>query len=61
MKEIEIEIKADGTVIVHVNGVAGPACEELTKSLEESLGAVVRQEKTAEYYATAVENYTEQR
>jgi|ETNmetMinimDraft_26_1059896.scaffolds.fasta_scaffold56795_3 hypothetical protein len=47
---IEIEIRPDGQAVVHVQGVKGNQCIELTKFLEEGLGEVVSREETAEYF-----------
>ena len=42
-------IRPDGTVEERVEGVLGPACEELTMPVEERLGEVVERTYTAEY------------
>ena len=49
IQEIEVYIAPDGTVQIHVNGVKGMACLDLTKALEEALGGkVVSREMTPE-------------
>ena len=49
IQEIELYIAPDGTVKIHVNGVKGMACLELTKELEEALGGkIVSREMTPE-------------
>lgn len=53
MTKVEVEIDLDGTTTVRVNGLAGPACEKLTKELIASLGTVVKTERTKEFYATS--------
>lgn len=50
--EIEIDIDDAGNVSFQVKGVKGKKCLEITKALEEALGIVVKQEKTAEFYQT---------
>jgi hypothetical protein len=41
VEEVIIRVSADGeTVEFEVNGVVGPACTELTKALEASMGEV---------------------
>jgi Protein of unknown function (DUF2997). len=50
MQEIEILINADGDVIIHVNGVHGEKCTELTAALEEALGTVESRQYTGDYY-----------
>jgi len=41
VQEIEVLIDADGKVELHVRGVKGESCLELTRQLEESLGGQV--------------------
>ncbi len=53
-QEIDIQISPDGKVTLKVRCVAGQACVELTRALEEELGIVVEREKTSEYYQDAV-------
>ena len=49
-QEMEIMIDNTGAVTVHVNGVKGGKCVDLTKDLEEALGVVVSRDKTGEFY-----------
>lgn len=49
-EELEITIDKNGEVQIHVQGVDGGSCLELTKELEEALGIVRGREKTSEYY-----------
>ncbi len=48
---IKFSIKQDGTVIEEVSGVVGNDCEQLTKSIEEKLGTVLKVQHKPEYYA----------
>ena len=48
---IKFSIKQDGTVIEEVSGVVGNDCENLTKTIEEKLGTVVKVQHKPEYYA----------
>ena len=48
---IKFSIKQDGTVIEEVAGVVGNECENLTKTIEEKLGTVVKVQHKPEYYA----------
>jgi len=49
IQEIEITINKQGQVEVHVRGVKGKACLELTRALEEALGGeVILREMTPE-------------
>ncbi|MBP7228212.1 MAG: DUF2997 domain-containing protein [Longilinea sp.] len=49
LQEIEITIDKNGKVQIHVHGVSGTACLELTRALEEALGGEVElRQMTAE-------------
>ena len=49
IEEIEVEIGRDGRVILHVRGVKGNRCLDLTRALEQVLGGqVVSREMTSE-------------
>lgn len=52
LQEIEVTISPDGQISVHIHGVKGAKCEELTKGLEPLLGQVVERTRTDEYYET---------
>lgn len=41
IQEIEITIGKDGRVQMHVRGVKGLACLELTRSVEQALGGAI--------------------
>lgn len=49
-QELEIMIDSKGAVTVHVNGVKGSKCLDLTKDIEKALGVVVSRDKTGEFY-----------
>lgn len=51
-QEITVTITPDGHATVTVNGVAGPACEALTKDLEAALGAATKKRHTPDHYRT---------
>jgi len=48
LQEIEIIIDKNGQVQVHVNGVKGAACLDITADLEKALGEVILREMTPE-------------
>ena len=51
MPEIDFMIDPQtGKLELHVKGVVGPACEDVTKLARELLGAPERDENTPEYY-----------
>jgi hypothetical protein len=41
LQEIEVTIGKDGKVQLHVRGVKGDACLDITRALEEALGGEV--------------------
>ena len=49
-RTVRFTIRPDGRVEERVEGVAGPACLQLTERLEAVLGAVEHQEPTAEAF-----------
>jgi hypothetical protein len=57
--EIEINIDDNGNVSFKVMGLKGKKCLAVTKELEEALGIVRSQEKTAEYYQTDTQASTQ--
>ena len=48
--ELEVTIRPDGKVQIHIKGVKGPSCEEYTKLFEQILNSEGQTERTAEYY-----------
>lgn len=57
-QEIEIQISPDGEISLHVKGLSGEACMDLTKALEAQLGEVVDRQKTSEYYQQEIDTTT---
>ena len=55
---IKFSIKQDGTVIEEVAGVVGTDCENLTRTIEEKLGTVIKVQHKPEYYQTVVDENT---
>ena len=55
---IKFSIKQDGTVIEEVAGVVGTDCENLTRTIEEKLGSVIKVQHKPEYYQTVVDENT---
>ncbi len=56
MPKVDVYIKKDGTVSIDVNGAVGPACETITKILQESLGVSVESELKPEYFLEVEED-----
>jgi len=48
--ELEIEIKPDGQVVVHVKGVKGAGCLDYVKILQQVMRAEGKVERTSEFY-----------
>lgn len=46
---ISVVVDTEGNATVAVQGVAGKACQDLTKSLEVALGKTTATERTKEY------------
>lgn len=41
LQEIEVQIDKNGQIHIHVRGVKGEACLDITQALEEALGGAV--------------------
>lgn len=50
MQEIKLIIGEDGKVNIDVAGVSGPACQNLTKSIETALGKTESVKKKPAFY-----------
>ena len=48
---IEVTVSPTGEATVQTKGYAGGDCLQASKFLEQSLGVVARERKTAEFYA----------
>lgn len=48
--ELEIEIKPDGEIKVHIQGMKGKSCDEVVKIFEEKIGTIKDVQRTSEYY-----------
>ena len=48
--DIEIEIRKNGEVKVHIKGVKGKACLAYAKFLQQIVGRVKSQQLTSKYY-----------
>jgi hypothetical protein len=52
-QELEIRIDPEGKVNLKVIGIQGPDCVDVTRGLEEALGALEERVHTEEYYQAA--------
>jgi Protein of unknown function (DUF2997) len=50
---IVVTISPRGDVTVAVEGVAGLACQEMTRALEQTLGTTAEDRRTPEYFQRA--------
>jgi len=53
MEKVRVRIKNDGTTQVSAEGVKGSGCKALTKSIEDALGNVLKDEETEEMHQEA--------
>mgnify|MGYP000200442811 CR=1 FL=1 len=53
-KRIEVVVRPDGQSSVETKGFAGAECEEASRFLEAALGSSEGDQRTAEFYSTAV-------
>ena len=49
-ERIEVRISPEGAITINAIGYTGGSCEEATRFLETSLGAVARKQRTRDYY-----------
>ena len=52
-QQIEITFNDLGSPTIHVTGVKGAACHDVTKALEKALGVIATSETTVEYFQRA--------
>ena len=52
MKTIEVRIQKDGKIVIHVQGMKGAECTNVTTALEAILGGNATQDLTPEYFAS---------
>ncbi len=57
---IEVIVSPQGETTVQTKGYAGTDCLQASKFLEQALGAVVSDHKTAEFYQTESTHLTNQ-
>ena len=54
-EEIEIEIGADGKVVVRTIGIKGPRCVDIAEAIAQIVGRVESMQKTDEYFEAAIQ------
>lgn len=53
-RKIVVAAKPDGNTAIRVEGATGTSCKDLTKALEQALGAVTEDTPTADMHAQPV-------
>jgi hypothetical protein len=48
--DLNIVVSKSGQIEIKVDGAAGSKCFELTEDIEKSLGDILSQEKTSDFY-----------
>lgn len=51
MKNIELFIDATGVTRLQTSGFQGSSCQSASRALEQALGLVTHEERTAEFFA----------
>jgi hypothetical protein len=54
-EEIEIEISADGKVVVRTLGIKGPRCLDVAEAIAQIVGREESRELTEEYYEAGIQ------
>ncbi|MGP0067800.1 MAG: DUF2997 domain-containing protein [Isosphaeraceae bacterium] len=57
-EEIEIEIGADGQVVVRTIGIKGPRCQDIAEAIALIVGRVESSQLTDEYYEAGIQAQT---
>ena len=59
MKTIEILVRPNGETILETRGYSGEQCQHASQFLEQALGRSVQDQRTSEFYESAVEHFSE--
>jgi hypothetical protein len=59
MKTIEILVRPNGETILETRGYSGEQCQHASRFLEQALGRTINEQRTAEFYESAVEHVSE--
>lgn len=60
MKTIVLLVQPNGETILETRGFSGEQCQHASRFLEQALGRSVHEERTSEFYESAVEHVSEQ-
>lgn len=59
MKSIEILVRPNGETVLETRGFSGERCQQASRFLEQALGRTVQEQRTSEFYESAVEHLSE--
>ena len=59
MKTIEILVRPNGETILETRGFSGEQCQHTSRFLEQALGRSVQEQRTSEFYESAIEHVRE--
>ena len=59
MKTINILVRPNGETILETRGFSGEQCQHASRFLEQALGRSVQDQRTSEFYESAVEHLSE--
>jgi hypothetical protein len=57
-EEIEIEIGADGKVVVRTHGIKGPRCLDVAEAIAQIIGREESRQLTEEYYEASIQTHS---
>ncbi len=55
MKRIEITVSPTGETQLETKGFSGASCQQASRFLEQALGTVASEQRTAEFYAATTQ------
>jgi hypothetical protein len=58
-EEIEIEIAADGKVVVRTIGIKGPKCLDVAAAIAQIIGREESRQLTEEYYEASIQTHSQ--
>jgi hypothetical protein len=58
-EEIEIEIGADGKVVVRTIGIKGPRCVDVAEAIAQIIGREESRQLTDEYHEASIQSHSQ--
>ena len=59
MKTINIVVRPNGETILETRGFSGEQCQHASRFLEHALGRSIQEQRTSEFYESAIEHVSE--